>query len=71
MQTYNLEEYIRQRNLAVNEELREDGVLDFKALCEQIKEAFFRDWENRENSGLTLEIQKRAIIGYEKEKNFF
>lgn len=71
MLNYDLEEYIRQRN-----EVREDVAspepdYDFAKLCSEIKEAFFSDWENRENSGVTLEIQKRAIIGYEKEKNFF
>ena len=47
------------------------GKYDFEKLCVLIKEAFFEDWENRESSGVTLEIQKRAIIGYEKEKDFF
>ena len=43
----------------------------FEELCSRIKDAFYSDWERRENSRATLEIQKRAIIGYEKEKNFF
>ena len=44
---------------------------DFYALCDKIKAAFYRDWENRDNSRASLEIQKRAIIGYQKEKDFF
>jgi pilus assembly protein CpaF len=44
---------------------------EFKRLCERIKREFYLDWENRENSRSTLELQKRAIIGYEKEKEFF
>jgi len=43
----------------------------FEDLCSKIKEAFFNDWENRESSGVTLDLQKKAIIGYEKEKNYF
>ena len=44
---------------------------EFLDLCEKVRQAFYNDWENRERSRMTLEIQKKAIIGYEKEKNFF
>ena len=44
---------------------------EFTSLCEKVRQAFYSDWENRERSRMTLEIQKKAIIGYEKEKNFF
>ncbi|MBR4141991.1 MAG: hypothetical protein IKR10_00625, partial [Firmicutes bacterium] len=43
----------------------------FPKLCEDVMEAFFRDWQERDSSRSALEIQKRAIIGYEKEKSFF
>ena len=43
----------------------------FPQLCEAVMEAFFRDWEERDSSRSALEIQKRAIIGYDKEKSFF
>ncbi|MCR4725455.1 MAG: CpaF/VirB11 family protein [Clostridia bacterium] len=43
----------------------------FPKLCEDVMEAFFRDWEERDSSRSALEIQKRAIIGYDKEKSFF
>ncbi|MBQ2095127.1 MAG: Flp pilus assembly complex ATPase component TadA [Firmicutes bacterium] len=43
----------------------------FPKLCEDVMEVFFRDWEERDSSRSALEIQKRAIIGYEKEKSFF
>ena len=49
----------------------DNGYDGFYALCADIREAFFSDWENRERSGATLNTQKRAIIGYEKEKRFF
>ena len=41
---------------------------EFLDLCEKVRQAFYNDWENRERSRMTLEIQKKAIIGYEKEK---
>ncbi len=44
---------------------------DFYRLCSRVREVFTSDWENRESSGATLNMQKRAIIGYEKEKNHF
>lgn len=44
---------------------------DFYELCTRIKVSFYRDWENRDNPRSSLEIQKRAIIGYQKEKDFF
>ena len=43
----------------------------FPALCAKVMEVFFQDWEDRDSSRSALEIQKRAIIGYEKEKSFF
>ena len=43
----------------------------FPQLCEKGMDVFFRDWEERDSSRSALEIQKRAIIGYEKEKSFF
>ncbi len=67
-----INEYIRRRKSRLSAREKEGREkYQFEALCEKIKEAFFEDWEKRESSGLTLEIQKRAIIGYEKEKSFF
>ena len=43
----------------------------FDTLCLCIKEAFFLDWDRRESSKSTLDIQKKAIIGYPNEKEFF
>ena len=43
----------------------------FAELCTKVREAFDSEWEKRDSSRLTLEIQKKAIIGYEKEKSFF
>ena len=41
---------------------------DFASLCVRIREAFESEWDRHDSSRLTLEIQKKAIIGYEKEK---
>lgn len=43
----------------------------FPQLCTKVMDVFFQDWEDRDSSRSALEIQKRAIIGYEKEKSFF
>ncbi|NCB41085.1 MAG: ATPase [Clostridia bacterium] len=46
-------------------------VFSFIDLCQKVKEAFFSDWDKGESSKSTLDIQKKAIIGYEKEVEFF
>ena len=48
-----------------------DTSFTFESLCQKIKEAFFLDWDRGESSKSTLDIQKRAIIGYKKEVEFF
>ncbi|MCR5481462.1 MAG: CpaF/VirB11 family protein [Clostridia bacterium] len=50
----------------------EDAEHDFDNLCEKIAHEFQSEWENQsENVKGVLETQKKAIIGYEKEKNYF
>lgn len=45
---------------------------DFFELCAAIGEEFLQEWEeNQENMKRALEIQKKAIIGYENEVNYF
>ena len=44
---------------------------EFYELCVKVKSSFYSDWEKRENSKVALDIQKRAIIGYKKEKDYF
>jgi len=48
-----------------------DKYEDFYDLCKTVKDIFFVEWDKSEYSKSNLEIQKRAIIGYEKEKRFF
>ena len=72
MESYSFSEYIS--SIETGRSVRQDNQAeteDFAALCRRIKNAFYTDWESRENSAASLEIQKRAIIGYEKEKAFF
>ena len=70
MQESQLDEYIRRKQNRVLEE-SEIETQNFNDLCQRIKTAFFDDWQNQDNSSLSLEIQRKAIIGYEKEKDFF
>jgi len=43
----------------------------FYSHCQFVKSVFYDDWERGENSLSSLEIQKKAIIGYPNEKQFF
>lgn len=83
MDRFNLSEYINVANSV--DASPEDGLepvvktareipaeaCDFQLLCEKIKDLFFMEWDRGDSSKTTLELQKRAIIGYEKEKAFF
>lgn len=71
MPNYNFDDYINEKINSRKSEVPVDEFSDFYLLCKKVKDAFYRDWESRDNSKATLEIQKRAIIGYEKEKDFF
>ena len=72
MQESQLDEYLRKRKTKQESKTElENDEYSFQTLCEKIKEAFFIDWKNTDSSGVTLEMQKRAIIGYIKEKEYF
>lgn len=46
--------------------------IDFFRLCNRIQTEFLKEWEDGdENVESTLQIQKKAIIGYEKEVAYF
>jgi pilus assembly protein CpaF len=46
--------------------------LSFAGICEKIETEFRREWEEERNDAhKIIEIQKRAIIGYEKEVSYF
>lgn len=44
---------------------------EFTALCRRVKEAFFLQWEREANLRSSMEIQKKAIIGYKNEVAYF
>lgn len=71
MSDFDISEYIK--NKGTENAKKDEGCefSDFINLCEKIKATFFSDWERGESSRTNLEIQKRAIIGYEKEKSFY
>lgn len=73
MGKFYLEDYLREDEeycAAVMSE--EDAEKNFMKVCSKVKEIFDEEWQ-RETSNLTtiLEIQKKAIIGYEKEVSYF
>ena len=43
----------------------------FRDLCGRVRTAFYRDWDAGGNTEAALKIQKKAIIGCEREKTFF
>ncbi|MBO4819466.1 MAG: Flp pilus assembly complex ATPase component TadA [Firmicutes bacterium] len=65
---FDFNEYIRKEDTYVSDG---GGFKSFYELCAKVKDAFFKDWEKNDQSAAMLEIQKKAIIGYEKEKCFF
>lgn len=69
MEGFNFSEFVKE---AKKEEIvPEDQLKQFYLLCEKIRGNFFSDWESRESSRSVLDLQKRAIIGYPKEREFF
>lgn len=58
--------------MAKTEERNQNEKLDFFSLCEKVKEIFFFELESQdENLHSYMEIQKKAIIGYENEVAYF
>ncbi|MBQ4506291.1 MAG: Flp pilus assembly complex ATPase component TadA [Firmicutes bacterium] len=70
MKRFDFDEYINATH-GQSEYSEVDTLEDFYELCAEVRDEFFLDWESRESSRSALELQKRAIIGYEKEKAFF
>ena len=44
---------------------------DFGQVCEKIKEEFFKRYQQEGNLQSAMEIQKRAIVGYQNEVDFY
>jgi len=70
MEIFNFHDYLSERN-PKEKTKEEDGNLLFIQLCKRIKDHFFSDWEARESTRSVVELQKKAIIGYPKERAFF
>jgi len=67
METFYLDEYLKSRNTETSRRS-----LDFRKLCNRVNSEFLREWEDgSENLDSALRIQKKAIIGYEKEVSYF
>lgn len=72
MKNTDIERFMKSRaEMFYVAECATDLIFTFSELCEKVKETFFSDWDRGESSKSTLDIQKRAIIGYEKEVEFF
>ncbi len=73
MSKFYLEDYLRKDMESENETLSEAEIeRRFLRLCSEINDAFNKEWDNdNENHSYILDIQKRAIIGYEKETAYF
>jgi len=66
-----MDQFYLEDCLKGSSETRESG-RSFEKLCRLISQAFFKEWdEQKENIHTALDIQKNAIIGYEKEVAFF
>lgn len=44
---------------------------DFAQVCQEVKDAFFDKYQEEGNLQSAMEIQKRAIVGYQKEVEFY
>ena len=71
MDRFSFSEYINSRTKPSEEAARPADLSGFYELCKTVKAAFYREWDSSDNTKAALEIQKRAIVGYEKEKEFY
>jgi len=44
---------------------------DFTQVCQEVRDAFFQKYQQEGNLQSAMEIQKRAIVGYQKEVDFY
>lgn len=73
MENFEITEYLKSRNESAGRLKNSETIpgYSFETLSSMIKEAFFQDWDKKESSKSALDIQKKAIIGYANEKEFF
>lgn len=50
-----------------------DNEEDFQDVCKMVEEVFNKEWEETDDASKNrkLEREKRAIIGYESESNYY
>ena len=67
MESFYLDEFLIGKNCE-----EKQVKVSFEKLCGSIREEFIREWENdRGDMHAALQLQKRAIIGYENEAAYF
>ena len=44
---------------------------EFRQVCQQIREDFFQKYQQEEDLQTAMEIQKKAIVGYQQEMDFY
>jgi pilus assembly protein CpaF len=66
LEDFHLESYLSEFE-------RREGAnpIDFSTLCKQIRDEFMGEWETEGDYSKVLELQKKAIIGYENEVAYF
>ena len=73
VEKFYLDEYLSPQE-EVEEPLRVSlvpRIPDFQQICQKVKEIFFQRYQQEENLQSAMEIQKRAIVGYQKEVDFY
>lgn len=70
MEAFYLEEYLNQKSQGGKE--YEVQPISFESLCIKVRDEFLNDWDQEKRDyNAVLELQKKAIIGYENEASFF
>ncbi|MBR4151189.1 MAG: hypothetical protein IKR08_07445 [Firmicutes bacterium] len=68
--SFDLGSYIKNNERTPAPKKKHRSGAGFEELCRKVSAAFMSDWES-DGSADALELQKKAIIGYEKEKAYF
>jgi len=72
MDRFEIEKYLEMHEKNRGRDDKGGAFLDFCRLCDRIRNEFIREWdEDRHDFHNALNLQKRAIIGYQKEVCYF
>ncbi|MCI5898477.1 MAG: Flp pilus assembly complex ATPase component TadA [Firmicutes bacterium] len=66
MEEFYLADYLRK-----NGRIDARASPDYPSLCARVRSAFLREWDEKGDLSAILQLQKRAIIGYENEVSYF